>query len=96
MRDLYKLFDKLSGTKAIVSFHFKSFPVKPFYLTIHDEDSKCHMYEAQTMDDLEKQVMEDWSHLVLPISDETLKEKFVEFVIDHLPSQGMPKPPGIK
>lgn len=64
MRDLYKIFDKLVGTKSIVSFHFKSFPVKPFYLTIYDKDSNCHLYEGQTMEDLERQVIKEWGHLI--------------------------------
>lgn len=66
MRDLYKIMDKLAGSEKIVSFHFKSFPLKPFYLTIHDKESNCHMYGEQSMDDLEAAVKKDWSHLLTP------------------------------
>ena len=66
MRPLYALLDRLEGDKKVVSLHYKQFPIKPYYLTIHTMDGECHMYEGQSINELEERVMVDWSETPRP------------------------------
>lgn len=63
-KDLYSVLDKVIERKWMV--RFAAWPGGHRHIAIYDSEkqSKQHLYEAESMEELEVAVLKDWKHLL--------------------------------
>lgn len=86
MRDLYKIFDKVIEKKRML--RFSAHPGGHLSVGIYDNEkqSKQYLYEAKTLDELEKLLKKDFGHLIKPTVTMTNHPAYIP--------TPMPLPPG--